>query len=271
MNLLKQHIESLIFSSEQPISLKEISASLKITFGWEAEELDMLNAIEELKSKYQVDDFSFELNEIADGYQFLSKKEYHATISALIQHKAKKRLSIAQMETLAIIAYKQPVSKTEVENIRGVNCDYAVQKLLEKELIEIQGKSDGPGRPIIYKTSESFMEYFGIKSVKDLPQLKDIHPEQNEIGTAVEMMDSETVVAETPETAIASDSEGMAIDIVEVSSETVVAADDIAEEHFTAEESDSSELPDRKSIFLEHNDKMKISDDVKPEISEENE
>ena len=76
------------------------------------------------------------------------------------------------LETLAIIAYKQPITKGEVEHIRGVNCDYAVQKLLEKELIEIRGKSDAPGKPIIYGTSKSFMDYFGINSVKDLPQLK---------------------------------------------------------------------------------------------------
>jgi segregation and condensation protein B len=256
MNLLKQHIEALIFCSEQPISLKEIAASLKITFGWETESQEMLNAIEELKSKYQAEDFSFELNEIADGYQFLTKKDFHATIGSFIQHKAKKKLSIAQMETLAIIAYKQPVSKTEVENIRGVNCDYAFQKLLEKELIEIQGKSDGPGRPLIYTTSESFMEYFGIKSVKDLPHLKDIHPEQNEIGIPIEMIDSE----------------GSSIENIEVTSETIEATDDISYDgNIVAEEAEASDLPDRKTIFLEHNDKMKISDDIKPEISSESE
>jgi segregation and condensation protein B len=270
MNLLKQHIEALIFCSEQAISLKEISASLKITFGWEVEEQDVLNAIEEIRIKYQSEEFSFELNEIADGYEFFTKKEFHATISALIQHKAKKKLSVAQMETLAIIAYKQPVSKTEVENIRGVNCDYAVQKLLEKELIEIQGKAETPGRPIIYRTSDSFMDYFGIKSVKDLPQLKDIHPEQNEIGTSAEMIDTEEPIIQSVEET--SETEGTAIDTVEVSSIAVEPADDIGEEeNFIAEESNESDLPDRKTIFLEHNDKMKISDDVKPEISSENE
>jgi segregation and condensation protein B len=256
MNLLKQHIEALIFCSEQPISLKEIAASLKITFGWETENEDLVNAIEQLKTKYQAEDFSFELNEIADGYQFLTKKEYHATIGSFIQHKAKKRLSVAQMETLSIIAYKQPVSKTEVENIRGVNCDYAFQKLLEKELIEIQGKSDGPGRPIIYKTSESFMEYFGIKSVKDLPQLKDIHPEQNEIGMPAELIDSEGTAIENPV----------------ITDAIIEPADDISYDgNIVSEESESSDLPNRKTIFLEHNDKMKISDDVKPEIDSEKE
>jgi segregation and condensation protein B len=182
MELLKQQIEALIFCSEQSISLEEIAASLKISFDWDLEDADILNAIEEIKSKYASDEFSFELAEISEGFQFLTKKQYHPAVSALIQHKAKKKLSVSQMETLAIIAYRQPISKSEVEHIRGVSCDYAVQKLLEKELIGISGKSDGPGRPVLYSTSHSFMDYFGIKSVKDLPQLKDIHVEQNEIG-----------------------------------------------------------------------------------------
>src|SRR6266478_1705134 len=160
MSLLNQHIEALIFCSEQSISLQEIQASLQISMGWEIEEAEILKAIEEIKQKYLIEDFAFELCEISEGYQFLTKKEFHSTVSALIQHKAKKKLSIAQMETLAIIAYKQPISKTEVEHIRGVNCDYAVQKLLEKDLVEIEGKGEGPGRPIIYGTSKSFMDYF---------------------------------------------------------------------------------------------------------------
>ena len=168
MELLRQQIEALVFCSEQSISLEEIAASLKISFDWDLEEVEILTALAEIKAKYTSDDFAFELLEISEGYQFLTKKEYHITVSALIQHKAKKKLSVSQMETLAIIAYRQPISKTEVEHIRGVSCDYAMQKLLEKELIEISGKSDGPGRPILYSTSRSFMDYFGIKSVKDL-------------------------------------------------------------------------------------------------------
>lgn len=251
MNLLKQHIEALIFCSEQPISLKEIAASLKITFGWETEEQDLLTAIDELKTKYQSEEFSFELNEIAEGYQFLSKKEFHATIGALIQHKARKRLSVAQMETLAIIAYKQPVSKAEVEHIRGVNCDYAVQKLLEKELIEIQGKSDGPGRPIIYRTSESFMEYFGIKSVKDLPQLKDIHPEQNEIGVVNDLLDQPAAIEEN----------------IVVQTETEIIEETVITDDLTP----ADELPDRKAIFLDHHEKKQIEEDIDREISSDNE
>lgn len=186
MNLLKQNIEALVFASEESITLKEISATLKNTFDWELNDEDILTAIAELKEKYSSEEFSFELVEIAEGYQFLTKKNFFDVVSALIQHKSQKRLSASALETLSIIAYKQPITKTEVEQIRGVNCDYVVQKLLEKNLVEIKGKSDTPGRPLIYVTSKSFMDYFGISSVKDLPQLKDIHVEQNEIGQPAE-------------------------------------------------------------------------------------
>ena len=186
MTLLKQNIEALIFASEESITLEEISITLKKTFGWELTDEEIHAAISELKEKYASEEFSFELVEIAEGYQFLTKKNFFDIVSALIQHKSQKRLSASTLETLAIVAYKQPVTKTEVEQIRGVNCDYAIQKLLEKELIEIKGKSDTPGRPLIYVTSKSFMDYFGISSVKDLPQLKDIRVEQNEIGQPTE-------------------------------------------------------------------------------------
>jgi segregation and condensation protein B len=239
MNQLNQHIEALIFCSEQSLSIDEIAASLKITFDWEPSDEEIRGALEEIRTKYQSEEFAFELFEIAEGYQFLTKKEYHATVGALIQHKAKKKLSTSAMETLAIIAYKQPITKAEVEHIRGVNCDYAVQKLLEKELIEIKGKSDAPGKPLVYMTSKSFMDYFGIDSVKNLPQLKDLHVEQNTIGQPADSTETEeTFIPET---------------IVE--SETVIVEEIIAMEDGV----DPSDLPDRKTIFLESREKL--SDD----------
>jgi segregation and condensation protein B len=136
--------------------------------------------------------------EIAEGYQFLSKKEYHSVVNTLLQIKAKRRLSTAALETLAIIAYKQPLSKSEIEHIRGVNCDYSIQKLLEKELIVINGKGDGPGRPLLYATSKNFMDHFGLKSVKDLPKLKDLHILDNEIGTPSDLIDEMDVPVDLP-------------------------------------------------------------------------
>lgn len=247
MELLRQQIEALIFCSEQSISMEEIAASLKISFDWDLEEAEILMAIQKIKAKYASDEYSFELLEISEGYQFLTKKQYHVTVSALIQHKAKKKLSISQMETLAIIAYRQPISKTEVEHIRGVSCDYAIQKLLEKELIEITGKSDGPGRPIIYNTSRSFMDYFGIKSVKDLPQLKDLHMEQNEIGLPAEENYSEILPSR--------DSEENLSEEIPIESEEIVAINVDEKNDFEIELEENkvtADLLDRKSIYLEN-------------------
>jgi len=135
-----------------------------------------------LQEKYEAEDFSFGLVSLAGGYQFLTKPAYQSSISILLKQQSSKRLSTAQMETLSIIAYKQPVTKGEMEQIRGVNCDYSVQKLLEKELITIKGKSESVGKPLLYGTSDKFMEYFGINSLKDLPQPKDFSQEENQIG-----------------------------------------------------------------------------------------
>lgn len=139
-------------------------------------------ALTELKEKYQQEDFSFALEHLGGGYQFLTKPAYQTSISILLKQQSQKRLSTAQMETLSIIAYKQPITKGEIEQIRGVNSDYSVTKLLEKELIEIKGKSENVGRPLIYGTSPKFMEYFGINSIKDLPLPKDFSQPDNQIG-----------------------------------------------------------------------------------------
>ena len=139
-------------------------------------------AIEELKVKYQATQFSFEFLEIAGGFQFLTKPAFHNSVSTLLRQNNKRRLSRAALETLSIIAYKQPVPKSEMEKIRGVSCDYSVQKLLEKELIAIVGRSDAPGRPLLYGTSEKFMDYFGLKSLADMPKPKDFKEPDNEIG-----------------------------------------------------------------------------------------
>ncbi len=289
MELLKQQIQALIFCSEQSISLEEIASSLKLSFDWDLSEEEILAAIEELKLQFSSEDFSFELAEISEGYQFLTKKQYFPAVSALIQHKAKKKLSVSQMETLAIIAYRQPISKSEVEHIRGVSCDYAVQKLLEKELVEISGKSEGPGRPVLYSTSRTFMDYFGIKSVKDLPQLKDLHVEQNEIGTPQEsiaegesMMET-VVLASQEESDLGSESEPIDIEanLNEVVSDENINLSDSETAVFTSSEVEeietielledtdfsddfpAEELPDRKSIFIEN--------ELKSEIEEEKE
>lgn len=145
-------------------------------------EKDILAAVEGLVEKYAADEYSFELNHVAGGYQFLTKPAYQASIGILLKQQSKRRLSTSALETLSIIAYKQPVTKGDLESIRGVNCDYSVQKLLEKGLVEIKGKSEAIGRPVLYGTSEKFMEYFGINSINELPTPKDFAQAENTIG-----------------------------------------------------------------------------------------
>ncbi len=168
------HIEALIFASERPITLVEIVDM----FSTEEEIIEgdkVATCIEAIREKYAQEYYPFELREVGGGFQFLTKKEYHKTVLQLNGDKHIKKLSTAAMETLAIIAYKQPITKAEIEYIRGVSVDYSIQKLLDKELIVIAGrKEDAVGKPLIYNTSKNFMDYLGINSSDDLPELKDI-------------------------------------------------------------------------------------------------
>jgi segregation and condensation protein B len=137
------------------------------------------SSLEGIIEKYNADFYPFEVRESGGGWQFLSKKEYHKTIAQLNGEKFLKRLSAASLETLAIIAYKQPITKGEIEAIRGVSSDYSIQKLLEKELILITGRNEElPGKPLIYATSKNFMDYFGINSSDDLPKIREILAQQ---------------------------------------------------------------------------------------------
>lgn len=163
-----------------------MKACLSEMFNADVPETDITGAIQRLSDKYNLDEYAFQLNKSSGGYQFLTKPAYQASIGIMLKQQSKKRLSTSALETLSIIAYKQPVSKTEVETIRGVNCDYAVQKLLEKGLIEIQGKGQTVGRPLIYGTSPKFMEYFGISELNELPTPKDFSQEINSIGESPE-------------------------------------------------------------------------------------
>jgi len=145
-------------------------------------ENDITDALKKISKRYDSDEFSFQLIESGGGYQFLTKPAYQASIGILLKQQTKRRLSNSALETLSIIAYKQPATKSEVEQIRGVNCDYAVHKLLDKGLIESKGKAETIGRPLIYCTSVLFMDYFGINDLNELPTIKDISREENSIG-----------------------------------------------------------------------------------------
>src|SRR5258706_2492874 len=181
------HIEALIFASEKPLTTLEITELVNSIVTDEKIILDQVeSAIEGITEKYNSEFYPFEVKQIGGGWQFLTKKEFHKTVAQLNGEKFLKRLSSASLETLAIIAYKQPVTKGEIEAIRGVSSDYAVQKLLEKELIIISGRNEKlPGHPLVYSTSRTFMDYFGINSAEDLPKIKEVLAEQLVMPTII--------------------------------------------------------------------------------------
>ena len=192
------HIEALIFASDKALSETELLELVNsaLAFIEDRATADQVNAaIEGINEKYASDFYAFELKQIGGGWQFLTKPAYHKTVAQLNGDKFLKRLSIAALETLAIIAYKQPITKSEMEAIRGVNCDYAVQKLLEKDLVIISGRNeDAVGKPLIYATSKSFMDYFGINSSEDLPKISEVLMEELVQATNVqESMDAMAV------------------------------------------------------------------------------
>ncbi|HEX5024168.1 MAG TPA: SMC-Scp complex subunit ScpB [Agriterribacter sp.] len=176
------HIEALIFASEKPLTSLELVDLVNNALGFieDRATLEQVEAaVDGIREKYGSEFYPFEMRQSGGGWQFLTKADFHKTIAQLNGDKFIKRLSAAAMETLAIIAYKQPITKGEIESIRGVNCDYVVQKLLEKELVIISGRSEElPGKPLIYVTSKSFMDYFGINSADDLPKIKEVLSEQ---------------------------------------------------------------------------------------------
>jgi len=183
------HIEVLIFASEKPLTSLDIVELINNTFGFLEERVtpDQVDAaIQGICEKYDSEFYPFEVRESGGGWQFLTKKDFHKTIAQLNGDKFLKRLSNAALETLAIIAYKQPITKGEIESIRGVNSDYSIQKLLEKELILISGRNEQmPGKPLVYATSKNFMDYFGINSPEDLPKIREVLAEQIVEGTVI--------------------------------------------------------------------------------------
>jgi segregation and condensation protein B len=200
------HIEVLIFASEKPLTSPDIVELINNTFGFLEERIsiDQVDAaVNGIKEKYDSEFYPFEVKESGGGWQFLTKKDYHQTIAQLNGDKFLKRLSNAALETLAIIAYKQPITKGEIESIRGVNTDYSIQKLLEKELILISGRSENmPGKPLLYVTSKTFMDYFGINSAEDLPKIREVLAEQLIEGTIINPEDftdqNVAIATETP-------------------------------------------------------------------------
>ncbi len=169
-------IESLIFASEEPVSADIIFAAIK---GIDGDDIDITkddieNTVDEINKKYSDNDYPFNIVKVANGFSYATKPEFGKYVGFLSTERSKRRLSQAAVETLAIIAYKQPITKPELEAIRGVNSDYIISTLLEKNLITISGRAETIGRPLLYGTTEEFLKYFGLYQISDLPKPREI-------------------------------------------------------------------------------------------------
>ena len=162
-------IEALLFASDTPLSVGRLSS---IT--GESSTKTIKEALGELEEFYRSCGRSFGIVEVAGGYQITTLPEYASTVSLLFKSRRKAKLSQAGLETLAIVAYRQPISRTSVEAIRGVNCDGVLATLTERELIAICGRGEGLGRPFLYSTTSRFLEYLGLKDIRDIPDMEEL-------------------------------------------------------------------------------------------------
>ncbi len=176
-NDFKNAIEALLFASERPLSAEE----MKVGFSGDVSTAEIREVLEALMNEYETMNRGFKLYEIAGGYQVASDIRYADTLKRFYESREKKKFSQAALETLSVIAYRQPVTRADIEAIRGVTVDGAVKTLLERSLVKIVGRKDVPGRPLLYGTTQDFLERFGLKSIQELPALseytlKDLDP-----------------------------------------------------------------------------------------------
>ncbi|CAN5626408.1 hypothetical protein BH11BAC3_BH11BAC3_38640 [soil metagenome] len=302
LSLIIPHIEALIFASEKPLTNLDLVELLNNAMGFieDRATLDQVEtAVDGIFEKYNSEFYAFELKQSGGGWQFLTKKEYHKTVAQLNGDKFLKRLSTAALETLAIIAYKQPITKSEIESIRGVNCDYAVQKLLEKDLVIIAGRNEeAVGKPLIYTTSKSFMDYFGINSTDDLPKINEVLMEEMVQATKVnpdaksdDDDDEYTVITDMPESALTVTETGdliegemqatveietleiatIEIETIEVDTVQIETDQEAAgESELDQEDTIEAETTEINEVDLDDASTDNVEEETMPEIKEEN-
>lgn len=169
MEQLKQVVEVLIFASDIPITIEQICNLIE-----EAKPEEIHHAIETLNQEYRQTQRTFQIVRMGGGFQMVTHEHFASWVKKLFQGRLRTKLSQAALETLSVIAFRQPVSRTEIEAIRGVNCDGVIRTLLERKLITIGGRGQGPGKPLLYKTTPEFLQYFGINDISELPRPKEI-------------------------------------------------------------------------------------------------
>ena len=166
-------IEAILFATSEPVTVGQLHFFLKENFLINKKGIEKL--LSEIKEDYTTAGRSFELVDVAGGYQLRTKTEYSAEIKRFLKISGHEKLSKASLETLAIIAYKQPISRAEIEKIRGVNIDGVMRILLEKELIYASGQKEVPGKPWLYSTTKNFLVTFGLKSIQELPPIGELN------------------------------------------------------------------------------------------------
>lgn len=192
---LAAEIEALLFASDTSLSIGRLSA---IT--GESSTKYIKEALGELEGFYRSHNRSFGIVEVGGGYQIATLPEYSGTVSRLFKSRRKARLSQAALETLAIVAYRQPISRTAVEAIRGVNCDGVLATLTERELIAITGRGEGLGRPFLYSTTARFLDYLGLKDIRDIPDMEELEKSLETIDLIPPPEHGEKAEEDTPET-----------------------------------------------------------------------
>jgi len=168
-------IEALIFASPDPMSWEKISAIIKESEDeLDLDELVIKRIIDQLNERFEENDLSFRIEKTGGGYTFVTQPRYHPWLSIYQHENAYRRLSQPAIETLAIVAYRQPITKPEVDSIRGVDSGYILRQLMEKLLVKVSGRADSVGKPLLYKTTTHFLKHFGINSVEELPKPREI-------------------------------------------------------------------------------------------------
>lgn len=176
---IRQIIEALLFATDEPLSVKQI---VEVFGEFESAELPqkrineqvILEAIEHLNKEYAASGRAMHIVKVAGGYQFATLPKYAHWLGRMIREKSRRKLSASALESLAVIAYKQPVTKPEIEAIRGVNADYVIRTLMERNLITIVGRATTPGRPLLYGTTKEFLKHFGLNDLSELPKPREI-------------------------------------------------------------------------------------------------
>lgn len=172
---LSSVIEALIFASPEPISWEKLASIVhESEEELQPDETVISRIIEQLNDRYEENDLAFRIEKTGGGYTFVTKPRFHPWLSIFQHENAYRRLSQSAIETLAIVAYRQPITKPEVDQIRGVDSGYILRQLLEKMLIKVSGRADSPGKPLLYKTTTHFLKHFGINKVEELPKPREI-------------------------------------------------------------------------------------------------